>query len=147
MRGLSTHIYVTTKHTDRTHTLRHKYLLYNPISPFHRNAKYGSTPLGVCSVKSLSSPKLLVKRTKLENKTVQLTNKITCCLHLVEAIKALMTSKDGLLMWCLKAYQHFRNKIAPHVPLWQHSSHTACHSLVFLCCPLYSVWRICFYLQ
>lgn len=68
-----------------------------------------------------------------------LTNKITCCLHLVVAIKALMTSADGLLMWCLKAYQRFHNKIAPRVPLWQHCQP---HCLSFfgpLCCLLYSV--------
>lgn len=50
---------------------------------------------------------------------MRLTNKITCCLHLAVAIKALMTSEDGLLMWCLKAYQRFHNKIAPHVTLWR----------------------------
>lgn len=77
-------------------------------------AKSDSTPVaGGCLLpppKSLSVPKLLVKRTKLENKTELLTNKITCCLHLVVAIKAPMTSEDGLLMWCLTAYQRFHNK-------------------------------------
>ena len=98
------------------------YTLNTPFFPL--TALPNPTPphllTAACSLKSLSIPKLLVKRTKLENTTVQLTNKITCCLHLAVAIKALMTSEDGLLMWCLKAYQHFHNKIAPHVPMWQH---------------------------
>lgn len=40
----------------------------------------------------------LSKGTKLENETEPLTNKITRCLHLVAAIKALMTSEDAILM-------------------------------------------------
>lgn len=49
-------------------------------------------------------------------------------MHLAVAIKVLMTSEDGLLMWCLKAYQRFHNKITraivaalpavPFVILW-----------------------------
>ena len=106
----------------------------NPTPPHYLTA--------ACSPKSLSIPKLLVKRTKLENKTVRLTNKITCCLHLVVAIKALMTSEDGLLMWCLKAYQRFHNKIAPHVPLWQRCQRAQPVILWPLrACLLYSVAR------
>lgn len=47
---------------------------------------------------SSSFPNCLSKGTKLENETEPLTNKITRCLHLVAAIKALMTSEDGILM-------------------------------------------------
>lgn len=45
-----------------------------------------------------SFPNCLSKGTKLENETEPLTNKITRCLHLVAAIKALMTSEDAILM-------------------------------------------------
>ncbi|TNN83817.1 hypothetical protein EYF80_005993 [Liparis tanakae] len=41
-------------------------------------------------------PRSLVKRTKLENNTVQLTNTITCRLHLAVAIKAPPRSEDGV---------------------------------------------------
>lgn len=91
------------------------------------------------SPKSLSIPELLVKRTELENKTARLTNTITCCLHLAVAIKALMTSEDGLLMWCLKAYQRFHNKIGPHVPLWQRCQPHCLSLFGPLCCLLDSV--------
>lgn len=132
--GSCTHTHGTTMRTHKRKCTRSAplfslMLLPNPTPPHKLTA----------ALKSLYIPKLLVKRTKLENKTVRLTNKITCCLHLAVAIKALMTSEDGLLMWCLKAYQRFHNKIAPHVPLWQRCQ---LHSLSFfgpLCCLLYSV--------
>lgn len=99
--------------TKRTHSTP---LFFVFFFFFRAVAKSNSTPVaGGCPPpptlpRSLFISKLLVKRTKLENKTELLTNKITCCLHLVVAIKAPMTSEDGLLMWCLTAYQRFHNK-------------------------------------
>lgn len=63
-----------------------------------------------CSPESPLHSPIACQRTKLENKTVQVTNKITCCLHLAGAIKAPTTSEDGLLMRRLKAR---RRKKAP----------------------------------
>lgn len=132
----------TNTHTHRernTHSnvhVRHPYFLLSQLRQIRLHPASSRPP---AFPKSLSIPKLLVKRTKLENKTVWLTNKITCCLHLAVAIKALMTSEDGLLMWCLKAYQRFHNKIVPHAPLWQHWQP---HRLSFfgpLCCLFYFV--------
>lgn len=108
------HTHIMTHAYKYTHStpLFFPFIASPNLTPSHQCA-------AACSVKSLSIPKLLVKRTKLENKTVQLTDKITCCLHLAVAIKALMTSEDGLLMWCLKAFSQL---CTPHAVV------AACHS-------------------
>lgn len=112
MRGLGTHTHTKSPHTE-IHTRVHP---YSPSLQLRQNLLHPTSRL--LPSNSCLALNCLSKRTNLENKTVQLTNKITCCLHLAVAIKALMTSGDGLLMWCLKAYQRIHNKIAPHKPLW-----------------------------
>lgn len=78
------------KRFNRSHAIvRRQHLTHLPLPQIRKKRK-----------KKIPSsfPNCLSKGTKLENETEPLTNKITRCLHLVAAIKALMTSEDAILM-------------------------------------------------
>lgn len=107
--------------------LTHTHTLSLYVSTLSRtlslSPKSDSTPLVYSSLlfQIRLYSQIACQKDEIRNKMPELTNKITCCLHLAVAIKALMTGEDGLLMWSLKAYQHFHKEISPAAVLWQHS--------------------------